>query len=206
MGQDSSYMFSLEFKNPMIKVENGYYIDINGVLYYADENLKLMAICDKPNCMHANESGENLKNCKAYISTGYLNSVLQYYNNSLYFLSWYNLSDWSTFSNESSSVAYRLYNVDGSSYNKSLCDFYDAYDTQTMLIHRGYVYYIYNKKEIDDKAGRQEIKLTNYIERTSLETGEKEVLMISDTGDENWVSRSGHTEIMYTLSLNQVMT
>lgn len=142
IGQDSCYMFHMGNMNFIVKAENGYYFDLGGVLYYADENLKLTAMCDKSNCMHIRENAESIKNCKAYMGSTYMNNALQYYNDCIYFMTSGNLDTGEVFFDKNMSPVRLFYSVDKDTYSKSLCDFYGGHSSSKAVIHRGYIYYI----------------------------------------------------------------
>ena len=72
---------------PITKADNGYYLINNNFLYFIDQkNMKGIAVCNKPNCLH-NDKDE----CDAYCPVG--NGIsedscnkLQYYDGNLYIL------------------------------------------------------------------------------------------------------------------------
>lgn len=174
-GQDSSYMFQFDCnKNAIVKAENGYYISINSVIYYADEELNLTPLCNKPNCLHRLETTNttNLSSCKA--CTGAVSLPrLQYYDRKVYSSGQISVISGERFENSSGRYnGLYVFESDGSS-RKLIEDFASS---SGFVIHRGYIYYSYVETVQTGKGDEQETVLMSYLVRMSVDTEEIETL------------------------------
>jgi hypothetical protein len=115
--------------------ENGYYFfsgQTNSYLYYMDKKtMKPVVLCNKPDCLHSDESdGNKRRDCNAYFNNC---TNLIYYNKNLYAIG----GDPNPFSFSSDHFLYEI-SLDGTR-RKIIYKFED--DIQHLIIHRGYIYY-----------------------------------------------------------------
>lgn len=88
-GQDFQYMYFRQGSSPvMAEAENGYYFLSGCYLYYADKKtMKPVILCNKPNCLHDNETNdEKVINCNAFFYN-YASSFISYYDGNIYVIS-----------------------------------------------------------------------------------------------------------------------
>lgn len=184
LGQDYQYMFVSNSRNPKImmnKTENGYYIVLDNILYFADENLEnVMPLCFKPACEHKKEYS-----CNAYLEGG---EYVLYYDNILFSETRYNPASGKILFND---VDILKTTLDGS--KKELLTIEDDF-VFDVIIHRGYAYYLTNgyriegeavtkeeaeaeQKKVDNDESEKEIIYYAILKRVSLKTGEVETLI-----------------------------
>lgn len=176
VGQDSSYMFQFSCDGgAIVKAENGYYISINSVLYYADEELNLTPLCNKPNCLHRFEEADssNVSSCKACTGASALPRI-QYYDGKIYSSGQKDVISREPFKNASGSYnGLYVFESDGSS--RKLIDDY-ASNEIGFVLHRGYIYYSFKAIEQPDKGSEQKPISKSCLVRMSVDTGEIESL------------------------------
>jgi len=176
VGYDAGYMFQFDCnKGAIVKAENGYYISINSVIYYADEELNLTALCNKPNCLHRFEEKTfvNVSSCKACTGATEV-PRLQYYGGKLYSSGQYDIVNEERFQN-ASGLYNGLYVFESDGSKRKLIESYASNETG-FVIHRGYIYYSFKATVQTDKNNEQKPVSTSYIARMSVDSGEIETL------------------------------
>jgi hypothetical protein len=142
-GQDSQYSFRRSDTGGMAETTEGYYLVAGpAMLYYYDKaNKKTIPVCNKPNCLHADEPDlAKIAKCNAFLGGGPL--FLKYYENAIYYI----LDDFTP----DGLVVYTLNKIslDGTKHQRiSILKDYP----QDLQIHRGYLYYS-TKTWADDNA------------------------------------------------------
>lgn len=137
LGQDDQYYFNKNAQNQsMADTNDGYYFfsgPDSAFLYYMDKkSMKPVILCDKPDCLHTDETDPTkVMNCNAY---SYFNFNLIYYDNYLYVGG----NDPASINNEYS--IYRI-SLDGTQ-KKEVYSFID--EPESWIIHRGYIYFTTN--------------------------------------------------------------
>ncbi len=117
----TDYQFFWNENADIVTVQDGYYINYMGFLYYMDkENAEVIPVCSNIDCNHKTEE------CDAYLGDA---TYIQYYDGYIYYV----LSD---------SRTYFLYRklLDGSSAEK-VCKLFSGDIWPKICVHRGYAYY-----------------------------------------------------------------
>lgn len=177
VGYDANYMFQFDCNGAaIVKAENGYYVSINSVLYYADEELNLTPLCNKPNCLHRFEEldSKGMISCKAYTGKTIAKPGLQYYDGKIYSASKYNLVAKERFKN-ASGVYDGLYAFASDASSKKLIEGYES-NWIDFVVHRGYIYYSFKATVQVDESNEKKPVSASYLVRMSVDTGEIETL------------------------------
>lgn len=122
------------------KCETGYYALASKILYYIEgSTMRTTPLCNKPNCMHNNES------CNAYV--GVVDDIF-YSDGYIYYM-------------ESAGVDHEF---EGSSFVKMSADgsqkeevLYTEYSPDDWIVHKGRIYYCVKKYLVDDNTGLDDI-------------------------------------------------
>ena len=125
------------------KSKDGYYFfggpDYNYLYYMDNASMKPVLLCNKPNCLHYNETDSNkVSECNAYFCP---HGNLFYYKSSLYVIGQTSQAD--------SSEALFQVSLDGAK-RKKLVTFKNY--VYNMIIHRGSIYYIVNDSASQDTS------------------------------------------------------
>jgi len=177
VGYDANYMFQFDCNGAAItKAENGYYVSVNSVLYYADEELNLTPLCNKPNCLHRFEETDSfrLSSCKACTGKVISKPGIQYYDGKIYSSARVNLTTKEPFKNASGAYdGMYAFASDGGS--KKLIEGYES-NWIDFVIHRGYIYYSFKATVQADETNEEKPVSASYLVRMSVDTGEVETL------------------------------
>ena len=131
---DSNYSYIPQGTPATIaETKNGYYFLAGAYLYYVDKNSKKPVIlCNKPNCLHNNETDqEKTLNCNAFFF-GAINSVA-YNNGHLYVSSNQITADGTTAC---------LYEVSPDGTKRKIITDFGKFGPGSIVLHRGYAYYV----------------------------------------------------------------
>lgn len=204
VAQDAGYMFQENSNKSFIaKSEDGYYFLLNNIVYHADEDLNMMALCNKPNCLHALEPVEDdRKNCKGYMGSTTL-AHMYYYNDKVYVLSVEDIFKGGSFWEEGI-LQRRLYRINEDGTGKELVEGF-ASKLDIVLFHRGYIYYSnYRQEKVQED---NEEKILTYVSwyRMDIETGEKEELIGWDNVELNEIQEiRGYRNYVYCSTLSNI--
>ena len=176
VGQDSSYMFQFDCnKGAIVKAEIGYYISINSILHYADTELNLTPLCNKPNCLHRFEKidSSNVSSCKAYTGASPL-PRLQYYDGKIYSSGQKDVISKELFKN-ASGFYNGLYVFESDGSTRKLIDDY-ASNEIGFVVHRGYIYYSFKVIEQQEESNEQKPVSKSCLVRMAVDTSEIETI------------------------------
>jgi hypothetical protein len=130
----------------MAESETGYYFFsgmMNCFLFYMDKTtMKSVVLCNKPDCLHYNESNnEQISKCNAFFV--YANASITYYNSHIYLFDNANETRYDKVTSNLVSLGWSLYQVsnDGTKRQKI---FTILEKPSSLMIHRGYIYYSTN--------------------------------------------------------------
>lgn len=130
--------------------EDGYYIRLCDILYYADFNMEnVYPLCSRPECLHqgATDWAERAK-CEAYLGNSGGDTSIQYYKGKIYGLSNWNFGEEEPYKD----MQGRLYALSTENMTREELDIPQGV-TLIPIMHRGYCYYVYrtNKTDKDGK-------------------------------------------------------
>lgn len=174
---DYQYMYS----DWITRGEDGYYIRITDILYYASEDLSVVIpLCHKPECLHAmSETLAERIECGAFMgSHGSGEDFLQYYDGTLYSSTGFDLENMRPYHDEAGMGYNVVYALSPDGIEKTELELPDLNDR--IYLHRGYIYYKYSVKE---ELGAGKVKQMQILERKNIESGETEIIMSSDSID-----------------------
>ena len=172
------------------KAEDGYYIKLGGILFYADDSLDFaFPLCSKPECLHGEEPTlVGRSGCDAFVGEADITAI-QYTEGVLYTASSWDLNR--RFPDEDSLQSFYRISEDGT--KKERLELEEGI-IWTPVVHRGYVYYLCETYETE-KAGQVKTIVTLY--RNSLSENEKEVLWQSDEGINRFSGLQAYGERLY---------
>lgn len=204
VGQDAGYMFQEDFNKAIVaKAEDGYYFLLNDIVYHADKDLNLMALCNKPNCLHALEPDENdKKSCKGYMGNE-MGVRISYYNNKVYVMSFEDVFKGGSF-REEGILQRRLYSINKDGTSRELMEGF-ASKQDKALFHRGYIYYSDYRQEKIEENGEE--KIITYVSwnRMNIETGDKEEIKTWDDVSMSEIQEiRGYRNYVYCSTLSNV--
>lgn len=148
----------------------GYYIRLTDVLFYADESLEMaIPLCSRPECLHQKEPTlRERRLCDAYLGTATESEAIQYYDGKIY-----TVSDWD-FNNGKpySDRADRVYSISSDGLVREEQDVQLGLRSSPIL-HRGYYYYFYflNQEQEDGN-----VKRSICLARKEISGGEEELI------------------------------
>lgn len=137
LGKDDQYYFNKDAQNlSTAETKDGYYFfsgPNSTFLYYIDKRtMSPVILCDKPDCLHSDETDHTkVMNCNAY---SYYNSNLVYYDGYLY------VAGNNPVSINDEYIVYRI-SLDGTQ-KKELYSFKEK--PENWIIHRGFIYFTTN--------------------------------------------------------------
>lgn len=157
-GTDYQYMYD---NHPMAESPDGYYFLAGYYLYYIDKaNMEAIPLCNKPNCLHQNETNpEKVLDCNACFLNSGSSPLVAWYEGHLY------VTDQKT--NGNANGEYDLIRMDADGSNRKTLLALPA-NTSCYMIHRGYIYYasIVYSEDLDSTYGVFRIPLAGGKEET----------------------------------------
>lgn len=173
--EDAQYMFMRIANEQLVaRCEDGYYVRIEDVLYFADEELEnVTPLCYRPECLHANgKTKVERAECEAYLGDPKYLPSISFSNGKLYTTSSFDLVNKDQFRD----FVQKTFVLSADGLKKDIVDELPSGIQTSTVVHRGYYYYSYGINEALDSG---DVKQLRIIARMPIDGGEEEVLYSS---------------------------
>lgn len=174
--EEAQYMFmQTANEQPIARCEEGYYIRIEDILFFADSELQsAIPLCYRPECLHAKaETKTERAECSAYLGDQDYGPSVSYADGHLYITSPFDLINKDVYRDK----AQRLFLLSADGVEKKLISEFPAGIETAVVVHRGYYYYSRGENTAEEDG---KVKTLRIIARMPVDGGEEEVIYTSD--------------------------